>query len=141
MAFIRKRGNLYYLVHNVRQQARVRQIHLACLGRQPHISEDTIRGVLLKYPMVRIDWKRLGDIAARLVNRRFEHDSQSLRELVATVKSLHMDLLHLPLPAVRKKKDRELSGHLIAGLKLLQTAVELKLRELGKLPPPTFEAS
>ena len=33
MAFIRKRGNAYYLVHNVRKKGHVRQLHLARLGR------------------------------------------------------------------------------------------------------------
>ncbi len=42
MAFIRKRGESYYLVHNVRQEGRVRQIHLACLGRRPRISDDVV---------------------------------------------------------------------------------------------------
>ena len=45
MAFIRKRGEHYYLVHNVRQRGRVRQIHLAPLGRRPRISDDVIAEV------------------------------------------------------------------------------------------------
>jgi hypothetical protein len=59
MAFIRKRGQCYYLVHNVRKGDRVEQIHLACLGRQPRISEEFIRGVHAKHPFVPINWKRL----------------------------------------------------------------------------------
>ena len=51
MAFIRKRGQSYYLVHNVRQDGRVRQLHLARLGRRPHISDDVIRGVSFPPPL------------------------------------------------------------------------------------------
>ena len=33
MAFVRRKGNTFYLVHNVRRGGKVRQLHLARLGR------------------------------------------------------------------------------------------------------------
>ena len=33
MAFVRRKGNAWYLVHNVRRQGKVKQLHLARLGR------------------------------------------------------------------------------------------------------------
>ena len=35
MAFLRRKGNTFYLVHNVREGDRVKQLHLAKLGSVP----------------------------------------------------------------------------------------------------------
>ena len=56
MAFIRKRGNIYYLVHNLREQGRVRQLYLARLGRRARINNEVIEEVMAKHPLVRVDW-------------------------------------------------------------------------------------
>ena len=43
MAFVRRKGNTFYLVHNVRHGGKVRQLHLARLGkpRENHGSGST----------------------------------------------------------------------------------------------------
>ena len=92
------------------------------------------------HPFVRIDWKRLQERSSRNVIRPFEHDSQYLRELVLAIRNLHFDLVGLPLPLFRVTKDRELSGHLINGLKLLRATLDVKLHDLRKVKAPTFEA-
>ena len=56
MAFVRRKGNTYYLVHNVRQKEQVRQIHLARLGRRPRISDEVVRGVSPNHPFLDVDW-------------------------------------------------------------------------------------
>ena len=140
MAFIRKRGESYYLVHNVRQEGRVRQIHLACLGRRPRISDEVVRGVASKHPFVQVDWKGLRERASRNVVRPFEFESRYLRDLILAIRNLHFDLADLPLPVLELTKDRELSAQLIAGLKLLRGTLEVKLQELRKVKAPTFDA-
>jgi hypothetical protein len=140
MAFIRKRGESYYLVHNVRQDGRVRQIHLACLGHRPRISDDIVRGVASKHPFVRIDWKELREKASRNVLQPFERDSQYLRELLLSIRNLHFDLADLPLPLLELTKDRELSAQLVSGLKLLRGTLDVKLHGLRKVKPPAFDA-
>jgi hypothetical protein len=140
MAFIRKRGESYYLVHNVRQEGRVRQIHLACLGRRPRISDDIVRGVASSHPFVRVDWKGLRDKASRSVVQPFENDSQYLRDLLLAIRNLNFDLADLPLPVLELSKDRELSAHLIAGLKLLRGTLDVKLQALRKIKAPAFDA-
>ena len=35
MAFLRRKGNSYYLVHNVREHGKVKQLYLAPLGERP----------------------------------------------------------------------------------------------------------
>ena len=140
MAFIRKHGDSYYLVHNVRQEGRVHQIHLACLGRRPRINDDVVRGVVSRHPFLRVDWKGLSEKTSRQVIQPFEHDSRYLRDLLAAIRNLHFDLADLPLPLLELTKDRELSGHLIAGLKLLRATLDVKLHELRKIKGRTFDA-
>jgi hypothetical protein len=140
MAFIRKRGESYYLVHNVRKEGRVRQIHLACLGRRPRISEDIVRGVSSRHPFVHVDWKELRDKASRDVVQPFENDSRYLRELLGAIRNLNLDLADLPLPLLELTKDREVSGHLIAGLKLLRGTLDVKLQALRKMKVAAFDA-
>jgi hypothetical protein len=83
MAFIRKRGHSFYLVHNVRKKGRVEQLHLARLGRRPRISDDLIRGVASKHPFVRVDWQGLRERTSRDVVRPFANNAQYLRELLS----------------------------------------------------------
>jgi hypothetical protein len=140
MAFIRKRGESYYLVHNVREEGRVRQIHLARLGRRPRISDDVVRGVASKHPFLRVDWKELREKTSRNVVQPFENDSRYLRDLLLAIRSLHFDLADLPLPLLDMARDRELSAQLIGGLKLLRATLDVKLHELRKFKAPTFDA-
>jgi len=140
MAFIRKRGESYYLVHNVRQEGRVRQIHLACLGHRPRISDDVVRGVASKHPFVRVDWKELREKASRNVVQPFQHNSQYLRDLLSEIRNLHFDLADLPLPLLEMNRDRELSAHFVAGLKLLRATLDVKLHELRKVKTPQYDA-
>ncbi len=133
MAFIRKRGESYYLVHNVRTHGRVRQIHLACLGRRPRISDDVVRGVTSKHPFVRVDWKRLREKASHDLVQPFKDNSKYLRDLLLAIRNLHFDLADLPLPLLGLTKDPELSLRLISGLKLLRATLDVKLNELRKV--------
>ena len=137
MAFIRKRGQSYYLVHNVRQDGRVRQIHLAKLGRRPRISDDLIRGITSQHPFVEIDWKGLRKKASQELVRPFENDSRQLRELLASIRNLHLDIGDLHLPVLAMTHDRELVGQLTSSLKLLRATLDVKLNQLrrGKAQP------
>jgi hypothetical protein len=132
MAFIRKRGHSYYLVHSVRKDGRVRQIHLAKLGRRPHISEELIRGVTSRHPFVEIDWGGLRKKASRELVRPFENDSRQLRELLASVRNLHLDIGDLHLPVLAMTHDRELVGQLTSSLKLLRSTLDVKLNQLRR---------
>ncbi len=132
MAFIRKRGPSYYLVHNVRKKGRVRQLHLARLGHRPRISDEVIAGVSSKHPFVRIDWQELKQKSAQAVLRPVETDSQYLHALLSNVHNLNLDIAGLHFPSI-ETIDRELPGHLVSALKLLRTTLDVKLRS-RKLP-------
>jgi hypothetical protein len=140
MAFIRKRGPNYYLVHSVREQGRIRQIHLACLGQRPRISDDVVRGVTSKHPFLRVDWKELRAKTSRDLVQPFEHDSRYLRDLVSAIRNLHFDLADLPPSLLHLTNDRELSVQLLSGLKLLRATLDVKLHELRKVKALSYNA-
>ena len=68
MAFLRRKGNTFYLVHNVREGDRVKQLHLAKLGERPRITDDVVRQVSRSYPFVDVNWNELRE----QVNNRVE---------------------------------------------------------------------
>src|SRR5260370_35355830 len=45
MAFVRRRGNVVYLVPNVRRGGKVQQLHLARLGERGRITDEIVRDV------------------------------------------------------------------------------------------------
>jgi hypothetical protein len=132
MAFIRKRGNSYYLVHNMRQKGRVRQVHLASLGERPRISEEIMEDVKSKHPFVRVDWQGLKEKASRNLVEPVANDAQYVRNLLGAVRNLHLDLADLPLPALEMTRDPELVTQMISGLKLLRSTLDVKLNQIRK---------
>jgi len=130
MAFVRKRGQSYYLVHNVRKGDRVEQIHLACLGRRPRINDETIRGVNAKHPLLQVNWKQLTEKLSADLVQPLLNDSRYLRNLAAAVRNLHLDLADLPLAVPDFAKEPELSSEFISGLKLLRGTLDVKLNQL-----------
>jgi len=132
VAFIRKRGQCYYLVHNMRRRGRVCQIYLARLGRRPRINDDVIRGVASKHPFVRIDWDALREKTSRQLIEPFENNSQFLRDLLIHVQELSLDIAGLHLPVLRATMNRELVRQLISELKLLRAILDVKLGSKGR---------
>jgi len=140
VAFIRKRGQSYYLVHNVRKGERIQQIHLARLGRRPRISNDVVEGVTSKHPFVRVDWKQLRARASQELVQPFENNSQYLRDLLSAVRNLYFDLADLPLPLLELANDRELSAQFVSGLKMLRATLDVKLHALRRMKAQPYQA-
>jgi hypothetical protein len=139
MAFIRKRGGRYYLVHSVRSQdGRVKQVHLAPLGRRPHISERVIESVRTKHALVQVDWQGLKQRVSQEVVQPFENNALYLRELVGAIQNLNLDIADLHLPVLEAQIDPELRAELVTALKLLRTTLDVKLgrRRRSGLPRP-----
>ncbi len=138
MAFIRKRGHSYYLVHNVRKKGRVEQIHLARLGRRPRISDDVIQGVATRHPFVRVNWEGLKEKASRELIQPFENNAQYLQELVAAVRNLNLDIADMHLPVLEVTQDAEVKAQLTSALKLLRSTLDVKLNRMGRGKPLAF---
>jgi hypothetical protein len=132
MAFIRKRGNSYYLVHNVRENGQVRQLHLACLGSRPRISDELIEGVKTRHPFLQVNWEGLKEKASHNLVEPVVSDSDYLRNLLNAVRNLHLDIADLPLPALELARDRELISQMVSGLKLLRATLDVKLNQIRK---------
>ncbi len=132
MAFIRKRGNAYYLVHSVRKKGRVQQLHLARLGARPRISDDVVESVKARHPFVQVDWNRLKEQATRSQVEPYASDSQYLRNLLTSIRNLHLDIAELPVPALEYSRERELTAQMVSGLKLLRSTLDVKLNQIRK---------
>ena len=126
MAFLRRKGNSYYLVHNVRQRGKVRQIHLACLGDRPRITDDVVRQVNRRHPSLGLNWRNLREQA----NNRgelFDARSESVRKLLTTLRALNLDLADL-FPAGLSVADSSRTGaEILMQLRLLHSTVGVKL--------------
>jgi hypothetical protein len=138
MAFIRKRGQSYYLVHNVRERGQVRQVHLASLGERPRISDEVIAGVRSKHPFLDVDWDRLRERASRDLVEPYANDSAYLKSLLASIRNLHLDIVDLPMPALSLTHDREVLPQVVSSLKLLRSTLDVKLNQLRKGKPIRF---
>lgn len=134
MAFVRKRGNSYYLVHNVRRDGRVRQMHLARLGPSPRIDDAVIQGVTAKHPFIRVDWNNVRAKARDFV-RPIQNDSDYLRDLIRDVRNVHFNIAGLHLPGLEVIRDRELQTQLVSELKLLRGTLDVKLSSSRKGNP------
>ncbi len=132
MAFIRKRGRSYYLVHNVRKKGRVRQIYLACLGRRPRISEEIVQHVTAKHPFVEVDWTSLKRRATHDLVQPLLNDSEYLRNLLADIRGMHLEIADFQWPVLEVLRDRELRVQFATELKLLRATLEVKLNQLRK---------
>lgn len=132
MAFIRKRGNAYYLVHNVRTKGRVEQLHLARLGRRPRIDDEVIQGVTAKHPFVRVDWDGLREQASRKLVAPVENDSQHLRKLISEVRDFHLNIADVQLPYLGMNRNHDLRSQLLGELKLLRGTLDVKLNSSRK---------
>jgi hypothetical protein len=129
MAFIRKRGDSYYLVHNLRDRGRVRQLYLARLGHRARINDKVIEEVMAKHPLVHVDWKRLREKACGERLQPPKDDSRYLRGLLSTIRNVHLEIGDLEVPELYRTPDRELESQLTWELKLLQGTLNLKLRD------------
>jgi hypothetical protein len=132
MAFIRKRGNSYYLVHNVRRKGRVCQLQLASLGRRPRISDEIVQVVTAKHPFIRVDWARLRQHASHDFVQPMLNNSGYLRDLLGQIRSVHMDIADFQWPAFEVFRDRELRAQFATEFKLLRGTLEVKLGQLRK---------
>jgi hypothetical protein len=132
MAFIRKRGGHYYLVHSVRRKGRVHQIHLARLGRRPRISDEVIAEVRAKHPFVDINWEGLRQRALHQLVQPLKGNAQFLRDLLAAIRNVHLEIADLHLPVLEMVHDRELREQLTSELKLLRTTLDVKLSQFRK---------
>ncbi len=133
MAFVRRKGNAYYLVHNVRRGGKVKQLHLARLGERPRITSDVVKLVEKKHPFVDLDWSELREQVNSSVNL-IDPQSPSFQKLVSTLHALNLDLADL-FPQVLSLSDSpEVRNEILTQLRLLQSTIQVKLSQFDEAP-------
>ncbi|HWF37295.1 MAG TPA: hypothetical protein VG322_02165 [Candidatus Acidoferrales bacterium] len=134
MAFVRRKGNTYFLVHNVRRRGKIRQLHLARLGERPRITDDVVRKVSRNHPFLDLDWSRLRE----QVNSRvelFDTNSPYVQNLMHSLHNLNLDLADLSPPMLLLTDRSESSRELVTQLRLLRSTLDVKLDQFERSKP------
>jgi hypothetical protein len=133
MAFLRRKGNAYYLVHNVRREGKVKQLHLARLGDRPRITDEVVRQVSRAYPFVDVNWTALREAVNSRVDL-FDPKSAYVRNLVSSLRNLNLDLADLFPPVLDVSEGRTAGAELVMQLRLLHSTVGVKLDQFDRSP-------
>lgn len=103
MAFIRRKGKYFYLVHSIREKdGRIKHINLAYLGKVAKITPQIKAQVTEKFPHISIDWESLLVREAKGVSER------SLKEVVEQPKA------KFPKEDERALKGKERKGRKVS---------------------------
>ncbi len=128
MAFVRCRGNAWYLVHNVRRRGKVKQLHLARLGERPRITDDVVRQVSRTYPNLDVNWPQLREVVES--RAQLSHPlPQFVQRLVRSLRTVNLDLTDLYPALLQWGKSPESSSELITHLRMLRSTVDAKLSQ------------
>jgi hypothetical protein len=131
VAFIRRKGNSYFLVHNVRRQGKVQQLHLARLGERPRITDDVVRKVSKDHPFLDLDWSRLReDVNGRV--ELFDLRSPYVQNLMHSLRNLNLDLADLSPPLLTLASRANSSRELVTQLRLLRSTLDIKLDQFER---------
>jgi hypothetical protein len=105
MAFLRKKGKYFYLVHSVREKdGRIRHRTLAYLGPSAQITPRIRAQVEAEFPDIPVDWKALAGNAGKIIESSAtpaESGGHSEEEALAAM-SIEK------IPPSRKRKDKRL---------------------------------
>jgi hypothetical protein len=138
LAFVRRKGNTYYLVHNVRRQGKVQQLHLARLGERPRITDEIVRKVSRNHPFLDLDWSSLRE----QVNSRvelFDIRSMYVQSLMHALRNLNLDLADLSPPLLTLAARANSSRELVTQLRLLRSTLDIKLDQFERSVPRNVE--
>jgi hypothetical protein len=129
MAFIRRKGNNFYLVHNVRRGEKVQQIHLARLGERARITDKVVREVSKKHPFVELNWRALREQVNNHEVDLADSNSPAVQKLVGDLRDLNLELADLFPPILRISESPTVSRELLLQLRLLQSTLQVKLSQ------------
>jgi hypothetical protein len=129
MAFVRRKGNSFYLVHNVRRGEKVQQLHLARLGERARITDRVVREVSKKHPFVELNWRALRE---QINNNRVDladSNSPAVQKLVGELRALNLELADMFPPILRISESPAVARELLVQLRLLHTTIQVKLSQ------------
>src|ERR1700682_6432508 len=131
MAFVRRKGNLFYLVHSVRRGGKVRQLHLARLGEHARITDEVVREVSKKHPFVELNWRALGETANQQMDLA-DASSPAIQKLVSDLRAMNLELADLLPPLLRISETPTVARELLVQLRLLQSTLQVKLNQFDR---------
>ncbi len=131
MAFVRRKGNAYYLVHNVRHGGKVQQLHLAKLGERARITDEVVREVSKKHPFVELNWRELREQLDSQIDLA-DPQSPAVQNLVHSLRNLNLDLADVFPPVVRISESPAVARELLVQLRLLHSTIQVKLNQFGR---------
>lgn len=126
MAFVRRKGNAYYLVHNVRRGGKVQQLHLARLGDRARITDQIVREVTKKHPFIELNWRALREQLENQIDLA-DPESPAVQKLVHSLRNLNLDLADLFPPMLRISESPAVAQELLLHLRLLHSTIQVKL--------------
>jgi hypothetical protein len=131
MAFVRRKGNAYYLVHNVRRGEKVQQLHLARLGERARITDEVVREVSKKHPFVDVNWRTLREQLNNQIDLA-DPRSPAVQKLVHSLRNLNLDLADIFPPVLRISESPSMARELLLQLRLLHSTIQVKLDQFGR---------
>jgi hypothetical protein len=129
MAFVRRKGNNFYLVHNVRRGEKVKQLHLARLGEHARITDRVVREVSKKHPFVELNWRALREQTKGHQVDLADPNSPAVQKLVATLRDLNLELADVFPPILRISESPAVARELLLQMRLLQSTIQVKLSQ------------
>jgi hypothetical protein len=131
MAFVRRKGKSFYLVHNVRRGGKVRQLHLARLGERARITDAVVKEVSKKHPFVELNWRALREQMNSQVDLA-DANSPAIQKLVSSLRALNLELADLFPPLLRISETPTVARELLVQLRLLQSTLQVKLNQFDR---------
>ena len=131
MAFVRRKGNTFYLVHNVRHGGKVRQLHLARLGKRARITDEVVREVSKKHPFIDLNWRLLREQLNGQLDLA-DPNSPMVQKLVSNLRSLNLELADVFPPLLRLSESPAVARELLLQLRLLQSTLQVKLDQFDR---------
>jgi len=130
MAFVRRKGNSYYLVHNVRRDGKIQQLHLARLGERARITDEVVREVTKKHPFVDLNWNALRERVSNQINLA-DPNSPAVQKLINSLRELHVDLADLFPQILGVSESPRVNREILLQLRLLQSTIQVKLDQFS----------
>jgi hypothetical protein len=128
MAFVRRKGNSFYLVHNVRRRGKVQQLHLARLGERARITDEVVRQVSKNHPLVELNWRALREQLNNNLDLA-DPNSPAVQKLVSSLRALNLDLAELFPPLLKISDSPEMVQEILIQLRLLNSTIQIKLNQ------------
>lgn len=130
MAFVRRKGNSFYLVHSVRRGGKVRQLHLARLGDRARITEDVVKEVSKKHPFIDLNWRSLREQLDNQIDLA-DPKSPAVLKLIETLRTLNLDLADMFPQMLRLSESPAVARELLVQMRLLHSTIQVKLDQFG----------